>query len=111
SLMTEYILSMNQQPPSTPFVPYTTLFRSRGSRRSPCRVASRQSAEWSHRAACLARFPCPARPKQEARWFRLTTREESSRKPPFADRKSTRLNSSHVKNSYAVFCSKKKITL
>src|SRR5690606_40423804 len=25
-----------------------------------------------------------------------------------ADRKSTRLNSSHVKNSYAVFCSKKK---
>src|SRR5690606_39997912 len=27
-----------------------------------------------------------------------------------ADRKSTRLNSSHVKNSYAVFCLKKKIT-
>src|SRR5690606_39873636 len=26
------------------------------------------------------------------------------------DRKSTRLNSSHVKTSYAVFCSKKKIT-
>src|SRR5690606_41654227 len=26
------------------------------------------------------------------------------------DRKSTRLNSSHVKNSYAVFCLKKKIT-
>src|SRR5215475_14770867 len=27
---------------------------------------------------------------------------------PRADRKSTRLNSSHVKNSYAVFCLKKK---
>src|SRR5690606_40239697 len=27
---------------------------------------------------------------------------------PFADRKSTRLNSSHVKISYAVFCLKKK---
>src|SRR5690606_39758536 len=27
----------------------------------------------------------------------------------FGDRKSTRLNSSHVKNSYAVFCLKKKI--
>src|SRR5690606_309244 len=27
---------------------------------------------------------------------------------PFADRKSTRLNSSHVKSSYAVFCLKKK---
>src|SRR5690625_5889624 len=28
--------------------------------------------------------------------------------PPGADRKSTRLNSSHVASSYAVFCSKKK---
>src|SRR5690606_23004090 len=28
--------------------------------------------------------------------------------PPFSDRKSTRLNSSHVKISYAVFCLKKK---
>src|SRR5690606_41013174 len=27
---------------------------------------------------------------------------------PYRDRKSTRLNSSHVKNSYAVFCLKKK---
>src|SRR5436305_13954318 len=27
---------------------------------------------------------------------------------PIADRKSTRLNSSHVRNSYAVFCLKKK---
>src|SRR5690606_41628429 len=30
------------------------------------------------------------------------------RQPPFRDRKSTRLNSSHVKISYAVFCLKKK---
>src|SRR5690625_5791741 len=29
--------------------------------------------------------------------------------PPDQDRKSTRLNSSHVANSYAVFCLKKKI--
>src|SRR5215475_1181811 len=29
---------------------------------------------------------------------------------PTPDRKSTRLNSSHVKNSYAVFCLKKKTT-
>src|SRR5690606_42121052 len=33
-----------------------------------------------------------------------------SRSTPGADRKSTRLNSSHVKISYAVFCLKKKIT-
>src|SRR5699024_11584350 len=30
------------------------------------------------------------------------------RKPEFSDRKSTRLNSSHVSKSYAVFCLKKK---
>src|SRR5690554_7023533 len=30
-------------------------------------------------------------------------------RPDSADRKSTRLNSSHVRNSYAVFCLKKKI--
>src|SRR5436305_2440743 len=43
---------------------------------------------------------------------RTTTRPANvaagTRKPP-ADRKSTRLNSSHVRNSYAVFCLKKKI--
>src|SRR5690606_40063161 len=32
----------------------------------------------------------------------------SHRNPAFRDRKSTRLNSSHVKISYAVFCLKKK---
>src|SRR5436309_11815414 len=32
----------------------------------------------------------------------------SGRRPPRPDRKSTRLNSSHVKISYAVFCLKKK---
>src|SRR5436309_15826862 len=39
----------------------------------------------------------------------LALRErESGLPPPDADRKSTRLNSSHVKISYAVFCLKKK---
>src|SRR5690606_40823168 len=35
-------------------------------------------------------------------------RPSASRSPRCADRKSTRLNSSHVKISYAVFCLKKK---
>src|SRR5690606_39827424 len=34
-----------------------------------------------------------------------------TRRSPVVDRKSTRLNSSHVKISYAVFCLKKKIEL
>src|SRR5690606_40067524 len=33
----------------------------------------------------------------------------AAQRPPWEDRKSTRLNSSHVKISYAVFCLKKKI--
>src|SRR5690606_41455744 len=40
-------------------------------------------------------------------WFRLTT-NGSNIKKNMLDRKSTRLNSSHVKISYAVFCLKKK---
>src|SRR5690606_39834740 len=41
----------------------------------------------------------------------ICTRWTSVQDPPLVrDRKSTRLNSSHVKNSYAVFCLKKKIT-
>src|SRR5690349_13834318 len=44
-------------------------------------------------------------PKQPPRSF-WNIRMESSRKA--RDRKSTRLNSSHVENSYAVFCLKKK---
>src|SRR5690606_39330270 len=65
-----------------------------------------------------AQAPAPeARPGAAGRWLALPPRAV----PPPAhglacagthrpDRKSTRLNSSHVKNSYAVFCLKKKKT-
>src|SRR5437870_11428936 len=39
-------------------------------------------------------------------WRRFSGR--LGRRPPSEDRKSTRLNSSHVANSYAVFCLKQK---
>src|SRR5690606_39460267 len=42
---------------------------------------------------------------REKRW---KTFSDCSRRTTDVDRKSTRLNSSHVKNSYAVFCLKKK---
>src|SRR6266496_4308138 len=41
---------------------------------------------------------------------RRTTPSTVSFSPTISDRKSTRLNSSHVESSYAVFCLKKKIT-
>src|SRR5690606_40987043 len=72
---------------STPF-PYTTLFRSR--RR--CRGGRQLGRRRQHAHGRVG----PGRGR---------TRRHGRR-----DRKSTRLNSSHVKISYAVFCLKKKTT-
>src|SRR5690606_40887070 len=47
-------------------------------------------------------------PRRSCRGRAGATRRASSRRAPLSDRKSTRLNSSHVKISYAVFCLKKK---
>src|SRR5256885_3297996 len=73
---------MIRRPPRSTLFPYTTLFRSRGGRPG-CRGAEVRPG--------LARYFGVAAP---------------SRSGP--DRKSTRLNSSHLVISYAVFCLKKK---
>src|SRR5215475_15516993 len=71
------------RPPRSTLFPYTTLFRSGG-----CgRTAATGLPGWTSATARPAASPCPR---------------------PAPDRKSTRLNSSHVKISYAVFCLKKK---
>src|SRR5699024_12232649 len=51
----------------------------------------------------------PARPVDADRLLIVTFTNAAGRRPP-GDRKSTRLNSSHVSISYAVFCLKKKKT-
>src|SRR5262245_63113714 len=88
---------IRRQPRSTLF-PYTTLFRSEN-------VAGAENAH--HDFVAAATLPGelhPALPQQEQQFRRLAGPEEH-----FAgDRKSTRLNSSHLGNSYAVFCLKKK---
>src|SRR5436309_6387227 len=82
---------MIRRPPRSPLFPYTTLFRSPGAPSgtppSP-RTTSRGCARSVHGSALRVDHRCP------------TSR--------IKDRKSTRLNSSHVKISYAVFCLKKK---
>src|SRR5690606_41687247 len=95
-LLQHYILFLFviRHPPQSTLFPYTTLFRSR--------------------------FP---RPRRDHRIGRATTTKPSMLPEGMAelwtkcmwgagsrsrDRKSTRLNSSHVKISYAVFCLKKK---
>src|SRR5690606_41589985 len=77
-----------RRPPRSPLFPYTTLFRSLSWTYEPLIVVGIQTKD---RRAELTRRPHDARHAAE-----------------FQDRKSTRLNSSHVKISYAVFCLKKK---
>src|SRR5690349_23509925 len=76
---------MIRRPPRSTLFPYTTLFRSRAAV-----------------PGVGAQVPCPP----------ATRDGEGPQLPvarsPLEDRKSTRLNSSHVEISYAVFCLKKK---
>src|SRR3712207_8734203 len=79
---------MIRRPPRSTLFPYTTLFRSQGRRVSPVDVVEHQE-----------HGPGRARMADE----RAEALEDAK-----ADRKSTRLNSSHANISYAVFCLKKK---
>src|SRR2546426_3338246 len=85
-----FFFLMIRRPPRSTLFPYTTLFRSRTVHRFLCRppsevpnLRSRRTTVHQRRLT-LARLVC-------------------------LDRKSTRLNSSHLVISYAVFCLKKKI--
>src|SRR5438874_8440042 len=93
---------MIRRPPRSTLFPYTTLFRSRGICRisvfhtrtpfvKPCLPYRWRTLVGSHSAFCVSSS--------------VTGCAQGSSKP---DRKSTRLNSSHVEISYAVFCLKKK---
>src|SRR5207302_9356809 len=79
--LTIFLLIATPRPPRSTLFPYTTLFRSPG------------SYNGGHK-------------DKEFRFWRVLF----SCRPTNIDRKSTRLNSSHVKISYAVFCLKKKKT-
>src|SRR2546421_8600848 len=85
---------MIRRPPRSTLFPYTTLFRSiTGDNIETARAVGREIGLLDHPAAVA------------------TTSEEQNRlgdNELKADRKSTRLNSSHDQISYAVFCLKKK---
>src|SRR5690242_21726825 len=78
-LLFYFFFLMIRRPPKSTLFPYTTLFRS--------------SCE------------CPA---ESVRWRGNCPAVRHGSKPARPDRKSTRLNSSHMSISYAVFCLKKK---
>src|SRR5690606_40451166 len=98
-------------PPLSTLFPYTTLFRSyeRQAVLAHCVTRFQERADELAHALCIE----AGKPIRDSRGevsrlidtFRIAA-EESVRMT--GDRKSTRLNSSHVKISYAVFCLKKK---
>src|SRR2546426_9318946 len=78
---------MIRRPPRSTLFPYTTLFRSATAQDRPRHAGSQAGA--------------PPHGEAGARVHRVLL-------SPATDRKSTRLNSSHLVISYAVFCLKKK---
>src|SRR5947199_1281749 len=101
------LFSIIRHPPSSTLFPYTTLFRS-----LPRIVGASRAAEMSFTGdavaaqealACglVSRVVAPETLLEEAN--KLAQRIAAN-----PDRKSTRLNSSHLGISYAVFCLKKK---
>src|SRR2546426_12801317 len=88
-----FFFLMIRRPPRSTLFPYTTLFR---------------SADQAHRAQRLRRLShAPgrggARRNRDRHTLPVSRRDGAGR-----DRKSIRLNSSHLVISYAVFCLKKK---
>src|SRR5690625_5624587 len=79
---------MLRRPPRSTLFPYTTLFRSQPASAAP------ETSGWN----------CSPRAEPHRKAWNGYCREA----PSHSDRKSTRLNSSHVAISYAVFCLKKK---
>src|SRR5690242_21369027 len=95
---------MTPRPPSSTPFPYTTLFRSRS--RAVQRVEQRLRR---HRADAATRVDAQrAHGKEAARDRGPIAALTVARQDGPGDRKSTRLNSSHMSISYAVFCLKKK---
>src|SRR5207302_9976030 len=99
ALLTFFSIRLPRHPTSTLF-PYTTLFRS-----------GQMISQGKLKAVVDKVFPL----KEAAKAHELLLSKEHVGKSnscafaaSFKDRKSTRLNSSHVKISYAVFCLKKK---
>src|SRR5690349_24233923 len=88
---------MLRRPPRSTLFPYTTLFRSRH--------RHHRAVPGGRSAAALGGEPPRAGATRRVWDLPLLV----GRPVPHGDRKSTRLNSSHVEISYAVFCLKKKI--
>src|SRR5256885_12206976 len=97
---------MIRRPPRSTLFPYTTLFRSRGDER---RALPQKGRRRSARRLAGDRDGKGPRRSQAVPLLRAgELRQVRGRDAQGGDRKSTRLNSSHLVISYAVFCLNKK---
>src|SRR3712207_8461106 len=90
---------MMRRPPKAPLFPSTTLFRSRTDHVAATAPTARNAAPVPRRVEESRSLPSP--------WAAAAMTTHRHRAGAL-DRESTRLNSSHAKISYAVFCLKKK---
>src|SRR5256885_4733161 len=88
---------MIRRPPRSTLFPYTTLFRS--------------SFAGAPTALDVAYVSDPRYQRDRAALMKSLQARLAALPPAARDRKSTRLNSSHLVISYAVFCLKKKISI
>src|SRR5438477_4401068 len=98
---------MIRRPPTSPLFPYTTLFRSDDFGARGLKERMRTTTLWSDGARRAGRRRLQrAAPRQ--RGDVCAVGRAGPVRGGARDRKSTRLNSSHMSISYAVFCLKKK---
>src|SRR3989442_11865982 len=97
---------MIRRPPRSTLFPYTTLFRSQpGGSEGAAHQGGAMSDEITHRLSAEGVDPLALAGVNDGNLIELAKRLGVRER---VDRKSTRLNSSHVRISYAVFCLKKK---
>src|SRR5690554_7069518 len=92
---------MIRRPPRSTLFPYTTLFRSENlnQKQTEAKMQQNYQSVLERMKATVGEEHIEGKVSEAAQANGLTVDE---------DRKSTRLNSSHVRISYAVFCLKKK---
>src|SRR3989442_7691312 len=102
-----FFFLMIRRPPRSTLFPYTTLFRSRAAGRF-----SDSETSWVLAGGTEGSFLCSLSSRFSGRGGGVGSLPRAWRRVGVPtlnlDRKSTRLNSSHVRISYAVFCLKKK---
>src|SRR5256885_3225412 len=100
---------MIRRPPRSTLFPYTTLFRSRFSKRTARagQASRRRHGQTEGRSEPVLSLHCSRSQNRELGPAASGPKREKVFQRP-RDRKSTRLNSSHLVISYAVFCLKKK---